>query len=643
MKSIPVITGAFILCSLLPISSPLHAQYLENGSAVSTAPSGQWVESIATDGASGAVLVWEDWRGPSIDIYAQRIDAKGYPQWLDDGIVVCSADGQQQHTRIIPEGTAGSIIVWSDARSGSYVIYVQRIDADGNTVWTTDGVPLSTGDGWQQYPVPVTDGTGGAIVFWQAGIGSKANIYAQRIDETGVTQWETFGNAVCTAADLQGGIHAISDGSGGAIAVWNDRRSGNDDIYAQRINANGVTRWTADGVAVCAAAGSQNGGGIVADDTGGAIIVWLDYRNGTSWEVYAQRIDSLGTVQWTADGVYVPTRPGDAGDLCAAPDGAGGAYLAWIAAGALDSLFAGRIDGGGSPLWTSPLSSAGTVSVSNLVSDGSSGALIAWETNGDIYSQRIDADGMVRWPPGGVAVCTANEIQQFPVAAPDGAGGIIASWWDLRNSGGSAFEGDVYAGRVNVDGVIVATMLKTFSVFIENNTVVLRWSLSAIGEDAEFTVWRREIPFGDYTPVGEAAPVPGGLSFVFTDVDARPGSAYRYRVDVVEDGSRTNLFETDCITMPAAAVILRQNHPNPFNPSTTISYFIPDDARVVLEIFDVAGKPVTRLVDTQQKPGHYTVRWNGLDRAGEQVKTGVYLYRLTYGKHVISRKMVLVR
>lgn len=629
--------------SLLLFPSSLNAQYIDNGSAVSTAPSGQWVEDIAADGAAGAILVWEDWRGTSIDIYAQRVNEEGYTQWTTDGIVVCGFAGQQQYPRTIPDGAGGAIIVWSDSRSGSYIIYGQRIDALGNNLWAADGVPLSTGDGWQQYPVVVPDGTGGAIVFWQAGIGSAADIYVQRINADGVSQWTALGNAVCTATEMQSALYAIPDGAGGAIAIWNDRRSGNDDIYAQRMDAGGAARWTVDGVAVCSAAQNQTGGGIVEDGAGGATIAWTDYRNGTSWEVYAQRVDSLGNAQWTADGVYCPTRPGDATDLGTAPDGGGGAYLAWIAAGANDSLIAGRIDQNGTVLWTAPLSPAGTASVSSLIFDGSSGAIIAWETNGDIYGQRVDAIGVVSWPEGGVAICMAADVQRYPVITSDGSGGLIASWWDLRNSGGSAFEGDVYAGRVDVNGDIVATMLKSFTAFLDDNTVVLQWSLSIIEDGVEFVVLRTEIPGEEYIPLTESGIERSGLSFLFTDRSGRPGRAYRYRVDVMECNGRACLFKTDVITVPAAAAILHQNHPNPFNPATTIPYIIPEDAQVILEIFDVEGKSVVRLVDTHQKQGRHAVRWNGLDRTGKQVDTGVYLYRLTSGKHRVSRKMVIMR
>ena len=71
------------------------------------------------------------------------------------------------------------------------------------------------------------------------------------------SQWTADGVALCTAANDQINPQIVSDGSGGAIITWQDYRGGNYDIYAQRVNASGAVQWTADGVAVCTAAYDQ--------------------------------------------------------------------------------------------------------------------------------------------------------------------------------------------------------------------------------------------------------------------------------------------------------------------------------------------------------------------------------------------------
>jgi hypothetical protein len=88
---------------------------------------------------------------------------------------------------------------------------------------------------------------------------------------------------------------------------------------------------------------------------------------------------------------------------------------------------------------------------------------------------------------------------------------------------------------------------------------------------------------------------------------------------------------------------LNPNRPNPFNPSTTISYRLPEAAQVKMEIFNVLGQRVAVLVNEFQDAGSYDVVWEGKNERGEQVASGMYFYRIKAGKHEASRKMMLMK
>ena len=88
---------------------------------------------------------------------------------------------------------------------------------------------------------------------------------------------------------------------------------------------------------------------------------------------------------------------------------------------------------------------------------------------------------------------------------------------------------------------------------------------------------------------------------------------------------------------------LNQNHPNPFNPQTSIRYYLADESNVRLELFDAAGRLVRTLVAERQSPGEYAAAWNGQDHQGRAVASGVYLYRLRVGDRTETRQMMLVR
>jgi hypothetical protein len=88
---------------------------------------------------------------------------------------------------------------------------------------------------------------------------------------------------------------------------------------------------------------------------------------------------------------------------------------------------------------------------------------------------------------------------------------------------------------------------------------------------------------------------------------------------------------------------LAQNYPNPFNPETEISYSIPEASNVKLEIFNIMGQKVTTLADQHQDAGSYTVRWDSRGSDGNRVSSGIYLYRLTAGEFVETKKMILMK
>jgi hypothetical protein len=100
--------------------------------------------------------------------------------------------------------------------------------------------------------------------------------------------------------------------------------------------------------------------------------------------------------------------------------------------------------------------------------------------------------------------------------------------------------------------------------------------------------------------------------------------------------------DTEVEEIPDAARLLKANYPNPFYPLTTFEYEILESAHVHIAVYNVLGQLVTTLVDRQQSPGAHRATWNGKDQNGLQMGPGFYLYTLTTGDHVETRKMVML-
>jgi hypothetical protein len=451
--------GAVCIAIVLALlsSAPGYATWVYDGLAISTAADNQTNPMIASDGAGGAIITWHDYRSGNADIYAQRVNASGAAQWTTDGVALCTATSNQQRPTIVSDGTGGAIVTWYDHRGEDCDIHAQRVNASGVVQWMADGVVLCMAAGDQIHPQIVSDGANGAIVTWQDYRSGNYDIYVQRVNASGAVQWAANGVALCTATGEQSYPTIASDGVAGAIVTWNDFRTGTADIYVQRVNFLGTAQWTTDGVVLSAASGHQLNSTIAPDAAGGAIVAWQDYRN-ANWDIYAQRVTALGTIQWPVDGTVLCTATGTQQYPQIICDGAGGAIITWddSRSGKTD-IYVERVNASGAVQWTANgvalCTAAGYKEHPTIIlPDGAGGAIVTWhdarhETHSDIYAQRVYASGAVQWMVDGVALCTAAGDQWFPTVVSDGVGGAIVTWIDTRNG-----NWDIYAQRIERNG-----------------------------------------------------------------------------------------------------------------------------------------------------------------------------------------------
>ncbi len=327
-----------------------------DGVALCSAANNQQYPELTSDGAGGAIVVWHDYSsGADYEVYAQRVDASGSILWGADGTLVCTAANSQWRPRLASDGAGGAIIAWYDWRNGVAAndIYAQRMDASGNPLWTTGGVAICTASSTQDYPWVVSDGFGGAIITWEDHRFGTEDIYAQRVDASGTVLWTTNGSSLCSAAGDQKLAKLVADGSGGAIITWEDERTGEKDIYARRINSTGILLWGTDGIAVCAATGDQSAPRLVNDGSGGVIITWQDSRPDNASHIYAQRLNGSGNARWAIDGVAVCSAPSYRWVPYPISNGLGGAIIAWADGRNIpltkDDIYAQRIGPHGYP------------------------------------------------------------------------------------------------------------------------------------------------------------------------------------------------------------------------------------------------------------------------------------------------------
>ncbi len=539
---------------------------------ISDAANDQVNSTSVSDGAGGAIIAWQDKRsGSNYDIYAQRVSASGAVQWAANGVAICSVDSDQVSPAIITDGSGGAIIAWQDKRSGNYDIYAQRVNASGVLQWSP-----STGDSvckvvFDQVNIAmVSDGSGGALLAWEdyrsnAGPG-LADVYTQKLNATGVPQWIANGIGVCTQAAAQHGPRIISDGAGGAFLTWYDQRAGDYDIYAQRVNILGGLVGIADGVAVCTSGTDQTNPDMCSDGAGGAIIVWQDFRSTTDIDIWVQRMSPAVAIMWPVDGVVMNNN---------------------VAYAQINP---------------------------KIVSDGVGGALMTWEDfvtgiTSDIYAQRVDPTGVVAtgWDVNGVAVCVSAGNQSNPKIVSDSSNGAIITWEDMRDGSTNGNTYDVYASRIT-------------------GSFALPWTANGV-----------PICTADSNQTNPTAVCDGSGGAIIAWQDNRSGNYDIYASRIFQNGSTPVEF----VGIAPQEFSLLQNYPNPFNPSTRIQYSLEKAAQVSLKVYNLLGQEVATLVNGRQEAGSYTVQFSA--NGGSTFASGVYFYRLEAGSFVSTKKLILMK
>ncbi len=361
---------------------------------------------MCCDGLGGALVVWVDERDDLGDIYAQRVDSNGALLWDINGTIICNDNSFQYDADLCSDGSGGAIITWRDERNGDEDVYAQHISAAGNTLWDDNGTAICNLAEYQGDPVICSDGAGGAIIAWVDWRNSAfgIDIYTQRIAGNGNMLWTENGTGICTSTGGDASsLIMSSDGFGGAIIAWSDFRDivlTGTDIYADRINEDGVSQWHYDGKAICTILPDQYSPHLCVDNSGGAIIAWTDGRGGmvTEYEIYAQKLDPNGNIQWASNGKCLCNAYYDQWLSGIINDGKGGAILAWIDdRNGDEDVYAQRINSEGDALWQSNGSvicnAENDQDAAYLTNDGEGGAIVTWYDRrvdqGDVYAQRV--------------------------------------------------------------------------------------------------------------------------------------------------------------------------------------------------------------------------------------------------------------
>ncbi|MDE0484667.1 MAG: hypothetical protein OXI67_18980 [Candidatus Poribacteria bacterium] len=423
---------------------------------VSSAKDGQLFPSVVRDGEGGVIVFWEDYRtGRDWDVYVRRVDSRNKPIWDLDGDPISIAASNQRRLRAIQHGRH-AIVVWNDRRNkSSWDIYAQAVNIEGDVFWQKDGMPICTDSADQSTQAILSDGEGGAIVVWEDERRSAEfqDLYIQRITSTGITSWEKNGIPVYPSESLQSNPVLVEDDSGGFYVVWWDVVGiENWHIMAFRLSMEGKPLWDAP-LLITPKDGMQGEPRVVADGKGGFIVVWQIYENFINDQLYAQRISPDGKKLWQETGVPVCTADGIQKNAAVVYDGEGGLIAVWRDERDIyGDLYAQRIHADGTLAWQKdgiPLCTVGGHQDRPfIVQTEEKQFFVAWmDYRGDIgeksvdaiYCQKIDLDGNLLWKEEGVPVSTSKGEHFPPFVVPVGNGQCVVVWSNSQQDNGDIF------------------------------------------------------------------------------------------------------------------------------------------------------------------------------------------------------------
>ncbi len=612
------------------------------------------------------------------DIFIAKYDASGNYVWAGNmggtfadygyGIAVDGSGnsyvtGYFQGTADFDPG-AGTANLTS---AGSRDIFIAKYDASGNYVWAgnmggtsydigygiaVDGSGNSYVTGYFQGTADFDPGTGTANLSSAGSI----DIFIAKYDASGNYVWA--GNMGGTSNEFGFGIAV--DGSGNSYVTGyfegtvdfdpgtgtaNLSSAGNNDIFIAKYEASGNYAWAIQ------AGGTSNdiGYGIAVDGSGNSYVTGyfqgtVDFDPGTGtvnlssaggYDIFIAKYDASGNYAWAIQAGGTSDEFG----FGIAVDGSGNSYVTGYFQGTAD------FDPG-----------AGTA---NLTSAG----------NNDIFIAKYDASGNYVWA-GNMGGTSADYGYGIAV---DGSGNSYvtgyfqgtadfdpsANTYNLTSAGSS----DIFVAKVKPDGSLPVELTS----FIVENTlegVLCTWNTESEFENFGFILERRikgdiSTQASSWTEIAsyktaEALMGKGTTSlptdYEYVDKLVNANTSYEYRLaDVAYDGivtyhaTRTITVEQKPLSSTIESFTVLPAYPNPFNPTTTITYGLENNSKVEIRIYDISGKLITTLLNAEQQQGWHSIEWNGTDSNLNQVPAGIYLSRITSNNTTKTAKLLLLR
>jgi len=198
-----------------------------------------------------------------------------------------SGGGYSQSVDLAVDDLENVYVVWEDYQIDNYDIFVQKVDLDGNIIWLNDIRVNTSGSGNQNNPAIDIGNDDNLYIVWQDNRSGDDDIYAQKYDSSGNALWSTGDIAITAqAGSTQKNPKTIVNSSNEVFVVWQDSRNEDNDIYGQKINSGATLLWPNDIRINSNSAGDQRNPDLILNQANNLVVTWQD-NNGGNYDILA--------------------------------------------------------------------------------------------------------------------------------------------------------------------------------------------------------------------------------------------------------------------------------------------------------------------------------------------------------------------
>lgn len=499
---------------LLFVGAPLvWAQWTSDpalNTAIATKASEQVQPKVKTTSDGGCYISWYDNAAGGYDMYLQRLNAGGVAQWAGGGILI--ADLHQSSTQdygLDVDQEDNAILTFRDDRSGDIQITVTKVSPQGVQLWGPKGIQVSAGNASKDQPRVTATEKMFTVAYW----GDPTGLRLQRLDKDGAIQWTPGGitikpptGATYNTAD----IHGADSGSVIISFVKYTTFSSPRQLCTGKLDTAGNSLWGLKPVLVYDGGSLQMGNypPFAYDGHGGAAFSWYT----TALQVFVQRILSTGLEAFPHNGVAVATVAAGRTMPTIAFDPLGlDIYTFWREeSGGLQGVYGQKVNALGTRQWTNagavvqPLIGDEITNVNAVLSGTNS--FVYWVDNLPLMTdqcngQKVDTSGALLCK--GIVVSTAPSGKSRLWSAVTPSGITILAWSDTRNDINDLYAQDVLPNCQlggGLPGEVSPPGAKQPLVFIDHKTLI--WEDKSLSGSDTFNLYRGDVtadlPAGSY-------------------------------------------------------------------------------------------------------------------------------------------------